>query len=75
MCTVEKSTLCPLKLVSATLDTVTMDENCTQNTIFLDRVMLALTKKEALTEPTETAIQKTQLIVEMKTKLREMTLA
>lgn len=62
-------TLGPFKVISASLDTVTMDENGVHNTVSTHKVTLAPLASEAIMEPTETVIRRPQVIAKMKTDL------
>lgn len=52
--------------ISATLHTIAMDENVIHNIISVDMGRLPPTKHQAMTEPSETAMGRTQVIAEVK---------
>lgn len=67
------NTLDNVLVIFPTFDTVTIDKSDIGNTVSIYRVTLVLTMQGVLTEPTETAICKTQILAETKTKRTKLT--
>lgn len=59
-------------MISATSDTVTVDEKGIYYTVFIDMVTAALTLGKTIPEATEIAIHGTQIIAEKKKNMTKM---